>query len=93
MDHGILTDKANLWQSNYKWKFSENGTLGTYIENISKAKYLGIANDGKVNEDNPKQLWERGVADNQGYFYLKNSESTTFLTAMSADTLAIKGAH
>ena len=92
MDHVTLTDKANLWQSKYKWKFYENGTLGMYIENISKDKVLGIANDGKVNEDSPKQLWERGVADSQGYFYLKNSEST-FLTAMSADTLAIKGAH
>ena len=87
-----MTDKANLWQSKYKWNFTENGTLGTYIENISKAKVLGIAEDGKVNEDSPKQLWERGVADSQGYFYLKNSESK-FLTAMSADTLAIKGAH
>ena len=92
MDHVTLTDKANLWQSNYKWKFNENGTLGMYIENISKDKVLGIAKDGKVNEDSPKQLWERGVADSQGYFYLKYSEST-FLTAMSADTLAIKGAH
>ena len=87
-----MTDKANLWQSNYKWNFTENGTLGTYIENISKAKVLGVAEDGRVNEDSPKQLWERGVADSQGYFYLKNSESK-FLTAMSADTLAIKGAH
>ena len=92
MDHVTLTDKANLWQSNYKWNFTENGTLGTYIENISKAKVLGVAEDGRVNEDSPKQLWERGVADSQGYFYLKNSESK-FLTAMSADTLAIKGAH
>ena len=93
MDHVTLTNKANLWQSNYKWNFTENGTLGTYIENISKAKVLGIAKDGKVNEDSPKQLWERGVADSQGYFYLKANSESTFLTAMSADTLAIKGAH
>ena len=97
MDHVTLTDKANLWQSNDMWNFSENGMLGMYIENTSKSKVLGIANNGKVNEeevdkDSRKQLWERGVTDNAGYFSLQNSEST-FLTAVSADALETKGAY
>jgi hypothetical protein len=96
LDHITLTNKANLWQSNDTWKFLQNGTLGMYIiENTSKSKVLEVANNSKVNEeefdkDSPKQLWERGVTDSAGYFSLKNSEST-FLTAVSAVALEIKG--
>ena len=89
-DNNILTDKANLWQSEDDWSFSANGTLGIYIENTSKSKFLGVANDNKVNEDSPKQLWKRGLTDSEGYFSLKKSESK-FLTAMSAVTLKITG--
>ena len=97
LDHVTLTDKANLWQSNDTWKFSENGTPGMYIiENTSKSKVLGIANNGTVNEeeydkDSP-QLWKRGVTDSAGYFSLQSSEST-FLTAVSADALETKGGY
>ena len=97
MDHVTLTNKANLWQSNDAWKFSENGKLGMYIiENTSKTKVLRIANNGKVKEeeydkDSP-QFWKRGVTDSAGYFSLQNSEST-FLTAVSADALETKGGY
>ena len=92
-----MTDKANIWQSKDEWNFLANDTLGMYIENTSKDRVLGIANGGKVIEeeyvkDNKKQLWERGVADSEGYFTFTNSESK-FLTAVSTDILEIKGAY
>ena len=70
-----------------------------YIENMSKNKVLGVkncCNDDKVIEEpmikcKLGQLWEKGNADKEGYFTLRNSESTMILTAISTKSFAIKG--
>ena len=48
----------------------------------------------KLVENNPAQMWEignEGVANNEGYFTLKNSSSQKVLTAVSARNLEMKG--
>ena len=67
-----------------------------YIENISKNKVLGATNDCKVilqdfAEDNPKQLWKEMPFDTEDYFVLENFEIPMVLTAVSFDSLKIKG--
>ena len=70
-----------------------------YIENMSKNKVLGVkncCNDDKVIEEpmikcKLGQLWEKGNADKEEYFTLRNSESAMILTAISTNRLAIKG--
>ena len=66
-----------------------------YVANISKNKDLGATNDRKVilqdfAEDNPKQLW-KGRPDTEGYFVLENFELPMVLTAVSLNSLEIKG--
>ena len=66
-----------------------------YIENISKNKVLAATNDCKVilqdfAEDNPKQLW-KGMPDTEGYFVLENFELPMVLTAVSLNSLELKG--
>ena len=66
-----------------------------YIKNISKNKVLGATNDCKVilqdfAEDNPKQLW-KGLPHTEGYFVLENFQLPMVLTAVSLNSLEIKG--
>ena len=67
-----------------------------YIENFSNKVVLGETSASKVVlenlfEDNPGQLWVKGMVDNLGYFTLINSKSKTFLTAISEKDLGAKG--
>ena len=69
-----------------------------YIENMSsKNKVLGVmSNTDKVIEEpmvkcKLEQLWQKGNADKEGYFTLRNFESTMILTAISTKSLALKG--
>ena len=67
-----------------------------YIENISKAKFLGTTNDSKViledfEEDRTGQLWKKGEYDADGYFTLENYKVPKIITAVSPDSLEIKG--
>ena len=57
---------------------------------------MGILWDDKVgpqakDTDKDGQLWIKGKETSEGYFTLENSESSKFLTAISAKELKIKG--
>ena len=41
--------------------------------------------------DNNGQLWIKGKKTSEGYFTLKNSKSSKFLTAIPADELKVQG--
>ena len=96
-DPSTKENKAEIWKSNDAWgikKTKETPTL-MYIENISKNKVLGSTSDCKVilqdfAEDNPKQLW-KGMPDTEGYFVLENFELPMVLTAVSLNSLELKG--
>ena len=97
-DPSTKENKAEIWKSNDAWgikKTKETPTL-MYIENISKNKVLGSTSDCKVilqdfAEDNPKQLWKEMPFDTEDYFVLENFEIPMVLTAVSFDSLKIKG--
>ena len=74
---------------------NNNDNTMFYIETSNKV-VLGETSAGKVVpenlfEDNPGQLWVKGMVDNLGYFTLINSKSKTFLTAISEKDLGAKG--
>ena len=101
-----LENKANIWQSNNKWRFIN--ILGSdvalrlkledaivYIENISKKKALSVNGDEvklmSVMKNNPNQMWNKGFADANGYFTLSSAINIKALTAISANSLGIRG--
>ena len=93
-----MTNKANLWKSNDSWQFITNDQdyRIVYIENTKKEKVLAvISNDRVIEEPIMKgkfgQLWERGTKNDEGFYTLRNSESTKVLTAISLMKLEIKG--
>ena len=72
----MLQNKAGLWKSDDAWNFTTKDDL-LYIENISKAKFLGTTIDGKViledfEENKAEQLWQKGIPNSEGYFTLTN---------------------
>ena len=91
---------ADLWKSQDEWKFGKKGEM-YYIENVTKKKVLGTTNFGKVieedfEEDNlkPGQLWKKVDPvgpTTEGDILLENSESTKFMTAISNNSIEIKG--
>ena len=93
-----LVNKSKLWKPRDEWTFKPAENSMFYIENASKLEVLGVIDDTiiveKLVENNPAQMWEidnEGVANNEGYFTLKNSSSQKFLTAVSARNLEMKG--
>ena len=90
-----MTSKANTWLSEDEWDLEEASDKIFYIKNLSKDYVLG-AIDGNVEPqdllpDNPKQMWKKEKADNEGYFILRNCFSQQVLTAGSGDSLKVKG--
>ena len=63
-----------------------------YIENTTENKVLGVV-DGQVKlvQDQRGQTWEKGEANQQGYFTLKNPASQKALTTDSEGFLTIEG--
>ena len=101
LDGSTLENKAaNLWKSQDEWKFGKKGEM-YYIENVTKKKVLGTANFGKVieedlEEDNlkPGQLWKKVDPvgpTTEGNVLFENSKSTKFMTAISNNSIEIKG--
>ena len=77
------------------WIFTTKGNE-TVIENTSTTKVLGATIDGEVIEEvfvdgKPEQLWKKGKSDAEGYFTLENSGEPKVITAISEDSLKIKG--
>ena len=88
-----MRNKGNIYLSNDKWKLKSKGTL-VYIENSSKNKILAVGDNDNVSEEvlvrnDTKQLWNKGVANSEGYFTLTNSQKV--LTAVSVNSIKIKG--
>ena len=91
---------ADLWKSQDEWKFGQKGEM-YYIENVTRKEALGATVFGKVieedfEEDNlkPGQLWKK--VDPVGpttevHFLLENAESKKFMTAISNNSIEIKG--
>ena len=101
LEGSTLENKAaNLWKSQDEWKFGQKGEM-YYIENVTKKKVLGATNFGKVieedfEEDNlkPGQLWKKVDPvgpTTEGDVLLENYESTKFMTAISNNSIEIKG--
>ena len=90
-----MTNKGNIWQSTHKWDFEKYGTEKMiYIINKSSNMVLESKTDGTVDETTKsdgktRQLWNKGKANAEGYFTLKNSER--ILTANFAGKLELKG--
>ena len=94
-----LTNKANLWTSNQlgtdEWNFRTKGKF-VYIENISKKKVLGAKSHGEViledfEEGKAEQLWKKGERNAEGFFTLENFKVPKVMTAVSPDSLEVKG--
>ena len=95
LDSTTLIDKADTWQSKDEWKFKAQGSM-IYINNTTKNMVLGTAYGDQVIQesfvkDEPGQLWEKGSVNDEGYFTIKNSMSTKFITAISRGSLKTKG--
>ena len=77
IDDNRLKNKEGVWTSVDMWNFKTKDDNLIYIENISKAKFLGTTIDGKViledfEENKAEQLWQKGIPNGEGYFTLTN---------------------
>ena len=93
-DANNLLNKAEVWKSKDKWKFTMVSSAKVLVENISNKTLLGIADETSVieepiSENNAGQIWSIGVPSKDGYFTLTNSSK--LLTASTAYNLEIKG--
>ena len=88
-----MKNQGSIYLSNDKWKLKSKGSL-VYIENSSKNKILAVGVDDNVIEEvlvrnDTRQMWNKGVANSEGYFTLTNSKKV--LTAVSVNCIKIKG--
>ena len=91
-----LSNRGNIWNSNDQWNFGNKTDLIHIIENTSKSKVLGTTSDGEVIEEDfdgnrTEQLWVKGEPNNEGYFTVTTSESKLLLSAISSESLEVKG--
>ena len=101
----VLLNKEGLWTSADMWNFKTNLISNDsepvkgkenwiYIENKSKAKFLGTAKYGsKVILDKAAQVWKQGVPNTEGYFIVENFKAVQgkVITAISSNGLEIRG--
>jgi hypothetical protein len=101
----VLLNKEGLWTSADMWNFKTNLISNDsepvkgkenwiYIENKSKAKFLGTAKYGsKVILDKAAQVWKQGVPNTEGYFIVENFKAVQgkVITAISSSGLEIRG--
>ena len=101
----VLLNKEGLWISSDMWNFKTNLISNDsepvkgkenwiYIENKSKAKFLGTAKYGsKVILDKAAQVWKQGVPNKEGYFIVENFKAVQgkVITAISSNGLEIRG--
>ena len=91
----MLMNKLKSWHTNQCWSFKPSRSRKdnkVYIENTTENKFLGVV-DGQVKlvQDQRGQSWEKGEANQQGYFTLKNPASQKALTTDSEGFLTIEG--
>ena len=101
----VLLNKEGVWTSADTWNFKTNLISNDsepvkgkenwiYIENKSKAKFLGTAKYGnKVILDKAAQVWKQGVPNTEGYFIVENFKAVQgkVITAISSSGLEIRG--
>ena len=90
-----MKNKAKLWISDEEWDFTFKDKL-VCIHNKLKNKVRETTIDGEViledpEEGKPEQLWKKGSTHPDGHFTLENSEAPKVMTAISANSLEIKG--
>ena len=89
-------NKAYIYPPCDKWKLRNKGEK-VYIENSSKNSALTVRKDDIVTEESlikndtkGKQMWTKGVANNNGYFMLTNSKKVMTYD-ISDNCISIKG--
>ena len=105
LEGNVLLNKEGLWTSADMWNFKTNLISNDsepvkgkenwiYIENKSKAKFLGTAKYGsKVILDKAAQVWKQGMPNTEGYFIVENFKAVQgkVITAISSSGLEIRG--
>ena len=96
---GALWISADMW--NFKTNLISNDSEPEegkenwiYIENKSKAKFLGTAKYGnKVILDKAAQVWKQGVPNREGYFIVEIFKVVQgkVITAISSSGVEIRG--
>ena len=89
-----MINKAEVWQSADKWEL-QNDDSTCYIKNVSKDKVLHTEN-GQVNLEtlglnDERQMWEKGEANDEGFFTLTNPDTEKVLAATYLNGLSIEG--
>ena len=97
-DNKLINKEAN-WTSTKEWKIEKAPGKGK-LKNIQNGEMvLGIPKNYEednlveeaVDKNKNGQLWKEGIEDNDGYFTLKNKESSEFLAADSDNGFKVKG--
>ena len=98
MDDNKLINKEANWNSTKEWKIEKAPGRGTLKHIKNGEMVLGIPKNDeedilveKIDKSKDGQLWKKGIRDNEGYFTLKNKESSGFLTADSDNGFKVKG--
>ena len=94
LEDNTLKNKKGIWKSDHHWKVETKGSeeVGVRIINESRSKFLSVSNDGSnVLETDFNQLWIKGSQDNEGYFPLLDASKQKVLTAVSLDSLQLRG--
>ena len=89
-----MINKADVWQSNDKWELKKDDST-CYIMNASENKVLSTEN-GQVNMEaiginDERQIWEKGEANDEGFFTLTNTDTEKVLTTTYLNGLSIEG--
>ena len=89
-----MIKKADVWQSTDKWQL-QNDDSTCYIMNVSEDKVLctenGLVNMEAFGLNDERQIWEKGEANDEGFFTLTNPDTEKVLTATYLNGLSIDG--
>ena len=89
-----MINKADVLQSTDKWELKNNDSK-CHIMNISEDKVLSTEN-GQINMEafglnDKRQIWEKGEANDEGFFTLTNTDTEKVLTTTYLNGLSIEG--
>ena len=89
-----MINKAEVWQSTDKWEL-QNDDSTCYIKNVSQDKVLhtenGLVNLETLGLNDERQMWEKGEANDEGFFTLTNPNTEKVLAATYLNGLSIEG--
>ena len=92
-----MKNNANLWTPNDELEV-EFKTKYILIRNSSNTKVLAVRNEPDLVEEDfeegkDEQLWTREDSNTDGFFTLKNLKVQKYLTAVSENTLQVRGKY